>query len=159
MDNRHQTAIPAQTLEEISTQLSAIIQQIQPYSITLSTKERRDILKMGDKSLAFVEKANELAHKNPDLVPSYVDIAAFDIDLSDARGLLGVLNQIRRIEQLLDDTIMVAGSEAFQSALAFYNSLLAATKANVEGAKTLHAELKERFPGGSPRREKVAEQQ
>jgi hypothetical protein len=70
-----------------------------------------------------------------------------------------VLNQIRRVEQLLDDTIMIAGSEAFQSALAFYNSLLAATKATVEGAKTRHAELKERFPGGSPRREKVAEQE
>ena len=27
-------------------------------------------------------------------------------------------------------------------------------KANMEGAKTLYAELKERFPGGRPRREK-----
>jgi capsule polysaccharide export protein KpsC/LpsZ len=154
MNNRHQIAIPAQTLEEISTQLGAIIQQIQPYAVTLSAKERHDILKMGDKSLGFVEKANEFAHKNPDLIPSYVDIAAFDIDLSDARGLLGVLNQIRRVEQLVDDTAMIAGSEAFQSALAFYNGLLAATKANVEGAKTLYAELKERFPGGRPRQEK-----
>jgi hypothetical protein len=82
MDNRHQTAIPSQTLEQISAQLGAIIQQIQPYAVTLSTKERHDILKMGDKSLGFVEKANELAHKNPDLVPPYVDMSAFDIDLA-----------------------------------------------------------------------------
>ncbi|MDR0702064.1 MAG: hypothetical protein LBF61_06580, partial [Azoarcus sp.] len=65
MDNRHQTAIPAETLEQITAQINAIIQRIQPYTVTLSTQERRDILKMGDKSLAFVEKANELAHKNP----------------------------------------------------------------------------------------------
>ena len=106
---------------------------------------------MGDKSLAFVEKASEFAHKNPDLVPSYLDVAAFDIDLADERALTSVLNQIRRAEQLLDDTAMVAGSEAIVAALAFYNALQAAAKVNVEGAKTLYAELRERFPGGKHR--------
>jgi hypothetical protein len=79
-------------------------------------------------------------------------VPGFDIDLADARGIMGVLNQFKRATQLLDDTAMAAGSEAFQSALAFYNGLLVETKANVEGAKTLHAELKERFPGGKQRR-------
>ena len=152
MDNRHNTAIPPQLLEQISGQITAIAQQLQPYVVTLGTQERRDILKMGDKSLAFVEKANEFAHKHPDLKPNYLSIDDFDIDLADARGLLGVLNQFQRLTQLLDDTAMVAGSEAFQAALAFYNALQAAAKANVEGAKTLHAELKERFPGRSRRR-------
>ncbi|MDR2093610.1 MAG: hypothetical protein LBP58_09925 [Azoarcus sp.] len=63
-----------------------------------------------------------------------------------------MLNLLKRLTQMLDDTAMLAGSEAFQGALVFCNGLLAATKANVEGAKTLYAELKERFPGGKARR-------
>ncbi|MDR1660836.1 MAG: hypothetical protein LBR95_00155 [Azoarcus sp.] len=156
MENRHRELIPAETLTQISEQINAIIQQIQPYAVTLSTKERRVMLKMGEKSLAFVEKANELAHKNPDLKPSYINLSEFDIDLAGARNLLGVLNQLKRAAQLLDDTAMAAGNESFQAALAFYNSLREATKANVEGAKTLYVELKERFPS-TPRQTKPEE--
>ncbi|MDR1660969.1 MAG: hypothetical protein LBR95_00850 [Azoarcus sp.] len=156
MDNRHRAVIPAETLAQISAQTNAILQQIQPYAVTLSARERQSMLKMGDKSLAFVEKTNELAHKNPDLTPAYINMSEFDIDLAGARALLGVSNQLQRVTQLLGDTSMAAGNEAFQSALAFYNSLREAAKANVEGAKTLYTELKDRFPGG-PRRPKPKE--
>jgi hypothetical protein len=42
---------------------------------------------MGDKSLAFVEKAHDYALDNPALFPSYLDMAAFNADFSDAHGL------------------------------------------------------------------------
>jgi hypothetical protein len=42
------------------------------------------MLKMGDKSLAFVEKAHDYTHDNPNLVPSYLDLGAFDVDFKDA---------------------------------------------------------------------------
>jgi hypothetical protein len=45
------------------------------------------MLKMGDKSLAFVEKAHDYAAHNPTLAPSYLDMGAFDIDFTDAHGL------------------------------------------------------------------------
>jgi hypothetical protein len=35
---------------------------------------------MSEKTLSFVEKAHEFAAQNPNLVPSFLDMAAFDID-------------------------------------------------------------------------------
>jgi hypothetical protein len=41
---------------------------------------------------------------------------------------------------------MVAGSEAYQSSLIFYNAVKAATAQDVPGAKEIYADLKARFP-------------
>jgi hypothetical protein len=43
---------------------------------------------------------------------------------------------------------MVAGSEAYQAALIFYNSVKMAVRQDVPGAKAIHEELMKRFPHG-----------
>jgi hypothetical protein len=48
----------------------------------------------------------------------------------------------------VDDTEMVAGSEAYQSALVFYNSVKMAARQDISGDKAVYEELKKRFPGG-----------
>jgi cytochrome c peroxidase len=146
-DNRHKAAVPDAVLDDINSKLDSIFEALKAYEQSLSPKERHDFLKMGDKSVAFVEKANEFAHKNPDLVPTYQNLDEFDIDVVGARNITGTLNRVKRLSALLDDIRLVAGNEAFKGALAFYNGLLAASKAGVAGAKTLYAELKARFPG------------
>jgi hypothetical protein len=103
---------------------------------------------MGDKSLAFVEKAHDYAADNPVLVPSYLDMAAFDVDFADAHGLWGLLTLIRQLEEAVEDTVMAAGSEAFHAALAFYHNAQAAARDDIPGAKAICEELKARFPGG-----------
>jgi hypothetical protein len=42
---------------------------------------------------------------------------------------------------------MVAGSEACQAALVFYNSVKMAVRQDVPGAKVIYEKLKKRFPG------------
>jgi hypothetical protein len=42
---------------------------------------------------------------------------------------------------------MVAGSEAYQSSLIFYNSVKMAARQDIPGAKAIYEELKKRFPG------------
>ena len=41
---------------------------------------------------------------------------------------------------------MVAGSEAYQAALMFYNAVKAAAAQDIPGAKEVYADLKARFP-------------
>jgi hypothetical protein len=103
---------------------------------------------MGDKSLAFVEKAHDYAQDNPNLVPSFLDMAAFDVDFADAHGLWSILTLIKQLQEVLEDTVMVAGSEAYHGALAFYHNTQAAAKQDVPGAKAIYEDLKTRFPGG-----------
>lgn len=145
-ENKHQEAIPSATLEQIQNSLHTMQQQLTPYATPLTPQERRSLLKMGDKSLAFVEKAHDYAHNNPELVPSYLDLNAFDVDFADAHGLWTILNTVKQLHELLEDTILASGSEAFHAALAVYHNTQAAAKQDVPGAKAVYEDLKTRFP-------------
>ena len=88
------------------------------------------------------------AHGNPSLVlPPYLEMGEFDTDFADAHGLWVLYNRIRQLEEGISDTQMTAGSEAYQSALLFYNSVKVTASSNVSGAKSVYEELKKRFPG------------
>jgi hypothetical protein len=102
---------------------------------------------MGEKTLSFVEKAHEAAAENPNLVPPFLDMAAFDIDFANAHNLRSLLLLTQQLHENVDDTTMVAGSEAYQFALIFYNSVKMAARQDIPGAKAIYRELKKRFPG------------
>jgi hypothetical protein len=72
---------------------------------------------MGDKSLAFVEKAEELAKNNPQFCPSYFDAEGLRIDLSDAVNLRPLANRLQQIQCDMEETMMVSGNEAITQAL------------------------------------------
>jgi hypothetical protein len=150
-NDKHTTAIPEATITQVHGQISAVIQQLAPYTVALTPHERQTMLKMGDKSLAFVEKAHDYAVDNPPLTPSYLDMATFDVDFADAHGLWNVLTLVKQLEEAIEDTIMTAGSEAFHAALAFYHNVQAAAKDDIPGAKAIFEDLKTRFPGGKRR--------
>ena len=83
-----------------------------PYTLALTPQERHAMLKMGDKSLAFVEKTHDYAQDNPTLVPSYLDMDDFDKDFSDAHGLWRLHTAIHQLDELVEDTIMAAGERS-----------------------------------------------
>jgi hypothetical protein len=146
MENQHNQAIPAEVLAEAQKKIDEAAAALAPYIINLTASQRHDMVKMGDKSLAFVSKAFELAGQNPALCPGYLDMTAFGIDMTDATKLLVLDNSLQQLQQAVDDTSMVAGSEAYQAALVFYNSAKEAASKNVTGAKAVYEELKARFP-------------
>jgi hypothetical protein len=116
--------------------------------LALTPEERRELPKMGAKTLSFVEKAYDFAKQNPNLVPPYLDLAAFGVDFTDAHGLWTLANTVRQLGEGLDDTEMAAGSEAYQAALVFYKSVKMAAAQDIPGAKAIYEELKTRFPQG-----------
>jgi hypothetical protein len=66
--------------------------------------------------------------------------------MTDAIGLRTVHISAKQLSDNIDDTEMIAGSEAYQAALAFYNSVKAAAAQDIPGAKEVYADLKTRFP-------------
>jgi hypothetical protein len=108
---------------------------------------------MGEKTIGFVEKAYDFSRQNPNLVPPYLELDAFGVDFSGAHGLWTLLNTVQQFEQTIDDTEMIAGSEAYQTVLVFYKSVKAAAAQDVLGAKAVYEELKTRFPPRGGRRE------
>ncbi|GHN01972.1 hypothetical protein WSM22_34610 [Cytophagales bacterium WSM2-2] len=140
-------------MDEIFGAIATIQSRLSPVLISLTREERKGLLKMGDKSVAFVEKAMEHAIANPTLVPPYTDIGELKKDVIAVRDLLKIQNQLKQLNEGLDDTIMLAGSEAFTSALSFYNSVKGAVKKGVPMAKSIEEDLADRFVG-KPRKPK-----
>ena len=120
---------------------------IVPYLETLPEEEKKELARMGDKTVAFVTKALEYCKTNPSLVPPYLDMEEFERDMDSITKLLGVYRPLLQIVKLLDDSITMAGSDALSAALTFYNALKGAARANVPGADTIYNDLSARFPG------------
>jgi hypothetical protein len=87
MKNQDAQSIPTATVGQIKTLLTQVIELLAPYTIALTPAERHELPKMGEKTLAFVEKAHQFAQQNPAFLPPYLDIAEFGIDFADAHGL------------------------------------------------------------------------
>jgi hypothetical protein len=149
--NLHATSIPAEVLAEITQHLTASVALIKPYQIPRTPEERRDMLVLGQKSLGFVERTHELAGQNPQFLPAFLDIADFDIDVTDARGLWVISNLAQQLANAVNDTVLVAGSEAYKAALLYYSAVKVAAAQNVPGAKAIFDDLKSRFPRGRRR--------
>lgn len=57
MNNIHNSSIPQTVLNEIKQKLSEASDLLKPYVNPLTPAERTELAKLGDKTLAFVEKA------------------------------------------------------------------------------------------------------
>lgn len=124
-----------------------VIQTNLPFVLNLTAEERKELPKMGDKTVAFVNKALEYAKLNPQLVPTFMNVAEFSKDVELVNALTKVAFPLSQLSEKLDDTTMEAGSEAYTAALVFYNSVKAAAKAGVPGMKVVADDLQARFPG------------
>jgi hypothetical protein len=146
MDNKHVLPIPPEKLAQAQLKIDEAIAILAPYVLPLTPQERIELPKMGDKTLSFVEKAHDYAHHYPHFVPSYLNVTDFDTDIADAIGLRVLNTSAEQLADNIDDTVMVAGSEAYQAALVFYHAVKAAAAQDVPAAKEIYNDLKTRFP-------------
>lgn len=132
-----------------------LIEQIDaklPFLISMTPDQRKACLKLGDKSIGFVEKAIDYSNTNMSLRPAWLDMDEFTKDFKLTKNLLEILRHMKPLAQNIEDTATEAGVETFGAAIVFYNSVKNATKTNVPGAKSIYEDLQKRFPGGSSRK-------
>ena len=142
--------IPAAELQNISKLITDLQTALAPYVITLSADDRKSLLKMSDKSVAFVNKTLDYTGTNPEFVPPYLSVSDMQVDVAAVNQLQPLLNQLNQIADNIDDTVMLSGSEAFTGALLYYNSIKQAMKGHVPNAKTIYDDLSQRYPGRTP---------
>jgi hypothetical protein len=104
----------------IADALTTIKQRL-PFLVDLVSEERMTRLKIGDKSRAFVSKALRVAAQNPDFLPRSFDVEKMHKDVALLEDLSSLLIDLIQLHNLVDDTCMVLGSEAYAAALTVYN--------------------------------------
>ena len=127
--------------------IATLLEILGPKLITLTAEERRNAIKLGDKSVAFMQKAVEYATAHADLAPAFLDISSFSADADALKQIDTLYNPLLQLVDRLSDTRFLSGSEAYNAALIFYSSVKTAAAQNVPNAKTILADLSERFVG------------
>ena len=145
MENRLSITIPTADLAAAKAALQQVQTILAPYVIALTPEQRKTIPKMSDGTEPFVAKVIEYAADAPQFLPPFVDRQEFDKDWQAISGLLPLLRLCTQIEDTLSDTTMMAGSEAYVSALSYYNSVKQAAKVNAPDAKAIYEDLRKRF--------------
>ncbi|HYX16823.1 MAG TPA: hypothetical protein VE944_21225 [Nostoc sp.] len=136
-------ALSPQDIQEIKAALQKI-QQKMPFLVTLSTEERRKLVKMGDKSLAFVNNSVTAAQSNREILPATFEVEELVRDYQLATALTEVLISMQQLTEQVDDTLMAVGSEAMTNSLTVYDYVKTASK-KTPGLKTVAEQLGERF--------------
>jgi hypothetical protein len=148
------SATLAQSDRDAVMQAVATIKEKLPFLIDLTPADRKALPKLGDKSRAFVSKALEVATQNPDFLPRSFDLEEMRKDVLLFEALYPLLLSLTQVQELVDDTYMAVGSEAYTAALQVYN--YAKASGNVGGMDAVVGEMGQRF-ARKPRKAKSQE--
>jgi len=149
MENQVSMEITPLIQADVIAKLNDVIGLL-PDLFSLTADQRREVLKMGDKSTAFVSHTFAHAEQHGEFCPSYLDMVEFKKDVDLDKVIYSIKTVVEAFLSNLEDTRMIAGSEGFYEALAYYNSVKEAAKNNVPNAKAIYDDLKARFPGRGP---------
>jgi hypothetical protein len=131
------------TDQEVIFDAIAMMKDKLDFAVGLTQEERKGISRMGDKTRAFVSKAIEVATQNAEIMPRCLDVDEMrkDIELVDA--LYPVMLAIAQLQELIEDTYLLAGSEAYAAARMAYNA--ARVNGKAMGLETAVEEMGKRY--------------
>ena len=133
-DNRVSAQLGEAERQAVFAAIQTIRQKL-PFLIDLEPDERRGLPRLGDKSRGFVELALQVAEQNPDILPRLFDTGEMRNDLELYSALSSVLLALSQLNELVEDTVVAVGSDAYAAALTVYQSVRTAGKGSaLEGA-------------------------
>jgi hypothetical protein len=143
--NQISVEIPQNVLAEVNQKLQECKTLLAPYLQALTVEDRKSLFKMGDKTVATVQKVKSYLETNPEFAPSYMDKAEFLKDEAVVSGLSPIFNLAEQLASDLDDTVTLAGSEALTASMLYYGSTKEAASKGVATAIPIYEDLSQRF--------------
>lgn len=136
--------ITQEVIDQITTDL-ADIQAKLPFAIKLAPAVKRSMPKLEDARSPFVSKCIFYGRKEPKIVPPFTNLDELERDLTLFNNLQNIAKEINRLADIVNDTRIAAGSDAYSAALSIYNSAKQAAKMNIPGTKAIVDDLKTSF--------------
>jgi hypothetical protein len=117
----------------IEADLDSIRQKL-PFLVNMTAEERRKLAKLGDKTRAFVQKSAEFAARHPDYLPRRFDLDAMREDVDLFMALYPIWVSLNDLQEMVYNTYMLAGSEAYAAAREVYSSAKATGKGEIDSS-------------------------
>nr|WP_319399225.1 hypothetical protein [uncultured Carboxylicivirga sp.] len=146
--NNIDNKISAELNVEVLTQIKDLLKQItdlMPFLIGLSPDERMRYPKMDVSNKDFVNDAVNAISNDGAILPAYINPDEMKKDLNLFNQLEEVLMPLSYLYDQVRDTQMMAGSEAYSTALMIYKMAKVAAKAGLPGANGIYTQLRGRF--------------
>jgi len=143
--NQISIEIPQSVIDKVTENLQESRTLLAPYLQALAPGEKKSIFKMGDKTVATVQKVEDYTETNPEFTPSYMDKPEFVKDVSVVTDLSPLRNLSMQLASDLSDTITIAGNEALLAALLYYGAVKEASDKGVAAATPIYEDLSARF--------------
>lgn len=144
-NNQISVEIPQTVLNEVNQKLQECKTLLAPYLKALTADDRKSLFKMGDKTVATVQKVKSYLETNPEFAPVYMDKDEFLKDEAVVTGLNPISNLVDQLASDLSDTITLAGSEALMASMLYYGTSKEAASKGVATAKPIYEDLRQRF--------------
>jgi hypothetical protein len=144
MDNRISFSLDEEKKQKILAALKTLDEELTPELVELAKGEARELPTMGDKSYGFVLKALEFAKQYPEFA-ALIDVAEFEKDVNTVAVLREFAVPLTQLLKKLQDTMILAGSEAYVAGLTYYGASKEGVKRKHPNAKVIVDELGNRF--------------
>jgi hypothetical protein len=131
------TSISEEKIKEITLAIDRINSQL-PTLVTLSNEEISSLPKVSYKNIDFIHEVLDFADTYPDLIPAHIDVQEIRKDLQLIESLSKILKPMKKLVKKLEDSTLLAGSEAYIPSLAIYNSVKAGTTRSRSHNLTIH---------------------
>ncbi len=143
--NQISIEIPQTVIDDVMAKLQECKTALAPYLQGLTAEERKTLFKMGDKTVATVQKTKSYMDTNPEFIPGYMNKTEFLKDETVVTQLNPIANLAKQLASDTEDTVMLSGSEALQEAMLYYGQVKEASSKGVPTAKPIYEDLKQRF--------------
>jgi K+ transporter len=153
--NQISIEIPQTVIDDVMHKLQECKTALAPYLQGLTAEERQSLFKLGNKTVATVQKTKVYIDSNPEFIPAYMNSSEFIKDEKVVTQLQPIVNLTAQLHSDTDDTMMLAGSEALQNALLYYGQVKEAHSKGVPTAKPIYDDLSERFKRGTYKKKTV----
>jgi len=134
-------------LMSIKQNIAAVSNMI-PKNIKLKPSERRSMFKLNTKRQEFVEKAVQYMRKNPNTVPTFIDVTECNnyVHLYGQYGEL--LLELEQVKTKLEDAKLVIGNEIMKQTRAYFQNSKNAAESGNELLGKIYKELKPHYAVG-----------
>ena len=143
-NNRIDTVMTPAQIADVKNAITAINTAIS-FSVSLTAEERMTLPKISVANKSFTEDAINALDNNAAIFPAYLNVGQMQNDLKLYQQLDELATILRQTLERIEDTRILAGSEAYVAALTVYKIVGAAAKAGIEGSETIYEQLRERF--------------
>ena len=138
----------------VATDTGKLAASTEGFNVVISKEELKSLPKIADGRMPFVQKAADYSVSNPEHVPAVLDVPEFQKDVKAFAALREMARPLRQILEKIENSMNVAGSEAFYAARDYYKMVQLNAKLGVPGAQAIYDDLRRLFESSASKADK-----